>query len=371
MNDLDEAENASARAQLDVSVAPVARPRAGAANAGAIFSVRNPPTKRKPPPAPTETTRQGKAKKPKGPKRQSQLTYTPKPTSSTPAADSALERPSRQPRPPDLLDDDVVVDPDELYSENERALSDFIRLHPMLSLDATNSRMLTCVASMVSDFAVKTRDLEVVSKSHDDLFLRPARLEDGERDCVNANKCVCRWIAAFRYGEKTERAFTCREFLLPSENEAWLKDGTLPRNPAKCLICARYYSSYIYTLAKSSPTFCPTRAIQLQAFANSIAVEDPIGEVLTSTAKVGTDDGYRASKMLFVDEKFVESSSAQTELATLLWRPVVRFNCSDYEYVVDDDGEPMIVQVDMGTVGGGLDFGRPPSSAVGRAEASD
>jgi len=33
---------------------------------------------------------------------------------------------------PELLDDSHVVDPDELYSENERALSSFLKLHPML-----------------------------------------------------------------------------------------------------------------------------------------------------------------------------------------------------------------------------------------------
>ena len=40
--------------------------------------------------------------------------------------------PSSTSEVPDLLDDSQVVDPDELYSENERALSSFLKLHPML-----------------------------------------------------------------------------------------------------------------------------------------------------------------------------------------------------------------------------------------------
>jgi hypothetical protein len=41
---------------------------------------------------------------------------------------------SPRPTPPDgdILDDRDVADVDELYSENERALSSFIKLHPML-----------------------------------------------------------------------------------------------------------------------------------------------------------------------------------------------------------------------------------------------
>jgi hypothetical protein len=102
--------------------------------------------------------------------------------------------------------------------------------------------MLTTVAAMVGDYAVPTRELEVVSKTHDDLYLRAARPDSGERPCVNAEKCVCRWVAIFRHGEHTSKAFVCREYLLPSEHAAFLADGTLPRTHTKCLMCARYYT---------------------------------------------------------------------------------------------------------------------------------
>jgi hypothetical protein len=228
--------------------------------------------------------------------------------------------------------------------------------------------MLTSVAKMMGDFSVPTRELEVVSKTHDDLYLRACRPDMGERPCVNGEKCVCRWVAIFRHGEETDKAFTCREFLLPSQHKQFMADGTLPKTTAKCLMCNRYFTSFVYTLARNSPSFCPTSAIQLQAFANKIQVDNPADEALVCSSEVGTRDGYRASKMLFVDEKWAESASSRNELSTLLWRPVVRFNASDYEFRISPDGEPMAVQLNMGVES--QDFGSPPSREVGRAVAA-
>lgn len=128
--------------------------------------------------------------------------------------------------------------------------------------------------------------------------------------------------------------------------------------------------SYVYTLARANPSFCPTKSIELQAFANSIAVESPVDEVITHASSVGTNDGYRACKMLFADEKWADSASSRNDMATLLWRPVVRFNASDYDFHVDSDGRPLIVQRNMSVES--QDFASPPSSgAGGMAACSD
>lgn len=39
--------------------------------------------------------------------------------------------------------------------------------------------------------------------------------------------------------------------------------GTLPKNVSKCLMCQRYFTSFVYTLARTSPSFCPTSATRL------------------------------------------------------------------------------------------------------------
>ena len=257
----------------------------------------------------------------------------------------------------DLLDDQNVVDKDELYGENERALSNFIRLHPMLSLDATSDRMLSKVAEMIEESQIECKEIEVVTKEHDDLFLRPAKSEINERSCVNEEKCVCRWTAIFRHGENSDRAFVCREYLLPSQQKVMEETGELPKTVGKCLICTRYFTHYIYTLARNSPKFCPKKPIQLQAFCNKISVPSPLDVAPSHASSIGTVDGYRASVMLFVDEKWADTSSSRNEMAALMWKPTVRFHSSDYEFKIDSEGTPRAIQVGMAIER--LDFGSP------------
>ena len=220
---------------------------------------------------------------------------------------------------------------------------------PHRSLDATSTRMLSNVSDLLGETAISSRDLEVVSKTHDDRYLRPANKETEERSCASADRCICKWIAVFRHGEESDNAFVCREYLLPSQEKAFLDNGDLPRTPQKCLLCSRYFTSYIYTLAKNSPSFCPNSAIQLQAFANKITVDSPVDTALDHTSSVGSDDGYSLNSMLLIDERWVDSSSSRSELSTLLWKPVVRFNCSDYRFVKSTDGTPRVVQFGIET----------------------
>jgi len=248
----------------------------------------------------------------------------------------------------DLLDHRPMPDADELFSENENALSNFIRLHPQLSLDATSDRTMAAAAALLGDCAVKTRELEQCSKTHDDKFLRRAKQEAGERPCVNGEKCICRWLAIFRFGEATENAFVCREFLLPSQLKTFNESGTLPKTHSKCLLCSRYFMSYVYTLARNSPNFKPTGSIALQAFGNTIGVEDVESETLLYANDVETEDGYSNHVMLYADERWADLASSRGNLGTLLWRPVVRFKSSDYVFETDPvKNEAMLVQVNM------------------------
>ena len=258
----------------------------------------------------------------------------------------------------ELLDDRVCPDFDETFGENEKALTEFIRLHPMLSLDSTSEKMLNKVSDMMADAEIPSRELEVVPKTHDDLFLRPCNPELGERPCTNMEKCVCRWIAVFRYGEESENAFICREYLLPSQQAEFEATGELPKTQGKCLICHRYFTTHLYHLARNSPNFCPRSRIDVQVFQNKIACEDPLSDAPHHASSIGTDDGYSSSKMLFVDERWVDSSSSRNEMSTLLWKPTVRFNSADYHFFKDHDGQPRCIQQNMSTPGQG--FGGPP-----------
>jgi hypothetical protein len=219
--------------------------------------------------------------------------------------------------------------------------------------------MLQKVADMVGTADIPTKELETVSKTHDDLFLRPAKPDLGERPCTNADKCVCRWVGVFRHGEDSEKAFICREYLLPSQNDEFLTNGELPKTQGKCLLCQRYWTTHLYTLARNSPSFCPRTKIDIQVFQNKIACETPLDDAPSHASAIGSQDGYRADVMLFVDEKWADSSSSRNQMSTLLWKPVVRFNSSDYEFFIDSDGLPRCIQKNMGVPQ--QDFGSPPS----------
>ena len=109
-----------------------------------------------------------------------------------------------------------------------------------LSLESTSQRSLQLVANLVGDSSIPTRDIPIVPRSHDDLFLRPADERVGERPCCLGERCICRFIALMRYGEESPLKFVGREFLLPDEHTEFLASGKLPAQPGKCLLCLRY-----------------------------------------------------------------------------------------------------------------------------------
>jgi len=271
--------------------------------------------------------------------------------------------------PTSILDSRQVTDTDESYSENERALSNFLKLHPMLryacvglepcfipvnvssavvrSLDATNEKVLSTASNLLSEFDIPAQELEITNKRHDDLFLRRAEHGIAERDCALGERCICKWLSVFRHGENARQAFTCREFLLPSQHAAFLETGKLPKIQGKCLVCCRYFTHYVYNMARNSATFNPSSAVHLQAFGSKIGV--PVGCTTFTACETGTDDGYLPSAMLFIDEAWADSQSSRSEIGSLLWRPTVRFCSRDYQFVLDQATKQyVIIQVGIG-----------------------
>lgn len=260
--------------------------------------------------------------------------------------------------PASLLDARTTVDKDELSSENERALGEFMRLHPMLSLEATSAKTLSCIAKMMDNVDIPVPEPEMVSKGHDDQFLCRADYELGERDCVVGDKCICRWMGVFRFGEDTEKSFVMKEWLLPSQLEVFRETGKNPATQQKCLLCTRYFASYTYHLARSCPTFRATSPMQLTLFANEVYNCNPCSEVPAICNETGNVDGYRPDAVLYVDESFADTQAARDGLSQLIFQPIIRFCCSDYSFIRDErNGQWCLTQNKLGVA----HFGQPAS----------
>ena len=162
-------------------------------------------------------------------------------------------------------------------------------------------------------------------------------------------------------------AFVGTEFLLPSELATFRKSGTLPATNGKCLVCNRYFHTFIYKCARADPTFKPDARIPLQAYGNSLGMA--CGDDVPTHSSVANDsDGYRPEALLFVDEQWADTAVARGSMATLLWRPVVRFDSTHYEYVRDPRGLPRIVQRGVGAAQDASEahFCRPATGAARR-----
>jgi hypothetical protein len=248
---------------------------------------------------------------------------------------------------PLLLQDRAGVDADELCGSQEHALSSYLKLHPVLSLESTNYQTLQLVANLVEQTSIPTKELEVVPKTHDDEYLRPPNVDIGERPCCFGDRCMCVWMARWRYGDDTDMAFMGTEFLLPSQAAEFGRSGKLPPTKGKCLVCSRYVTTYIYRCARADPTFKPDARIPLQAFGNALGFASG-NEVPTHASVANDSDGYRQEAMLFVDEQWADTAAARGGMASLMWRPCVKFDTTHYVYVKDPNGLPRLLQRNVG-----------------------
>lgn len=106
------------------------------------------------------------------------------PTSGIETLEAGGGEPSRVPaKPPGSLPRDengqlpllqhrAGIDADEVFGSQENALSSYLKLHPVLSLESTSFQTLQLVANLVEETSIPTRELEIVPKSHDDGYLR-------------------------------------------------------------------------------------------------------------------------------------------------------------------------------------------------------
>lgn len=262
-----------------------------------------------------------------------------------------------------FLQEKTGIAEDESYGNDEKALNTFLKLHPMLSMEASSVKALSSVAGLFNKAAVHVAEVPVVSKKHDDLFLRPANTQIGERPCINDDRCVARFLAQVRFGTDSPKAFTCTEFLLPDAHKRFLDGQKLPPRRSKCLLCCRYFTTFLYTAARADPSFKAIEASGLtsQLFQNSICppadpasaeelaqLERDVADGPSHASAMNCEDGYAAHAALFVDEGFSNHRAAREDkIGALAFKPQVRFDSSHYRYVVDGNG-PRIEQVGIG-----------------------
>lgn len=194
---------------------------------------------------------------------------------------------------------------------------------------------------------------------------RPPNTHIGERGCCLGERCICVWLARWRYGDDSDLAFIGTEFLTPSQHKRFQETSTLPATQGKCLVCSRYFHTFLYRCARSDPTFQPTAAIQIQAYGNVLGTACGTS-VPTHSSVVCDADGYSQESLLFVDEVWADTVAARSSMGTLLWRPFVKFCATHYEYVRDPSTNlPRIVQKNVGSGAINVsDFGQPTPSKV-------
>ena len=279
-----------------------------------------------------------------------------------------------------FLQEKTGIAEDESYGNDEKALNTFLKLHPMLSMEASSVKTLASVANLFNKAAIHIAELPMVTKKHDDLFLRPANTLIGERPCINDDRCMARFLAQVRFGADSPKAFTCTEFLLPETHKRFLDGLKLPPRRSKCLLCYRYFTTFLYTAARADPSFKAIEASGLtrQLFQNSICppadpasaeelaqLERDAADGPSHASALNCEDGYAAHAALFVDEAFADQRTAREDkIGALAFKPQVRFDSSHYRYIVDDGGV-RIEQVGIGAQDTlsplGLHF-RPPAA---------
>ena len=76
------------------------------------------------------------------------------------------------PRPDELLASHAAVGDVEEYGHDERLLNEFLKLHPMLSLESTSARTLQLVHGLFERAIIAAPSPPLVPKSYDDSMLR-------------------------------------------------------------------------------------------------------------------------------------------------------------------------------------------------------
>ena len=266
-------------------------------------------------------------------------------------------------------------------AENEQhvSLMKMMQGYPAASQELHSQEVLSHIQGMVSKVPIRLPTLEVASKSYEDTFLRPPNLVAGERGCVLGKDCLCAFLGKKRFPESDPRIFVCVEFLRPSQQQAWIQTGKLPEHNDKCLLCIRYWTSYMYHMMRGDPSFRVNVEAETELMHHTNQVEGANEEEIRLLKAIGfralpthvntTDvrDGYGREALLYVDEEAANMAEIRKgKTSALVWRPFVRFDASHYSFELVN-GSPRVVQVNVGVH---LNDVPPPDSVGSKAAAS-
>ncbi len=99
-------------------------------------------------------------------------------------------------------------------------------------------------------------ELPLVRKSYIIKYLRQAIPAMGERPCIAGQNCES--AKRNRYGQKEKNLLILKEFLLPNEEEYFLKNRKYEKGQQLCFICNifnTHYMSRLFLSKKKDPTF--------------------------------------------------------------------------------------------------------------------
>jgi hypothetical protein len=312
-------------------------------------------------------------------------------------------------------DKESTLDALQTKHKNYEMVNTFVKMHPMLSSDIFNSSVLEKLDSMLERQPIQLREIPTVDKVYEDGMLRPPEIDKGERPCVLGDECMCVFMSRMRYGPSNPYGFVCTEFLLPEQRREWICGNKLPEVPGKCLVCLRYFTTYLYYMARNDAHFHETtKKFNLQTHKNATAstnsnkrvrfsvdnecnesndASTPISSILSNLSSsswhddhlaqqilpthcnaVGSTNGYRRDALLFSDEKTLQAPSMRTmSCNSVPFHPFVRFCMSHYKYKLVGD-KPRIVQVNVGerdSTHARMHLNeQPPSEKVGRTVAN-
>ena len=210
--------------------------------------------------------------------------------------------------------------PTRAIGSQEHALSSYLKLHPVLSLESTSYQTLQLVANLVEGTSIPTKELEVVPKPHDDGYLRCElpRLEPSRSPEACTRFAACSRCA----GRPTRRSASGRAALATGASACGWRAGATATTPTwpssapssccrrrrpsssgrascrtrngKCLVCSRYVHHLHLPVRARRPDVQADACIPLQAFGNSLGVE--AGENVPTHSSVANDSTATARR---------------------------------------------------------------------------
>ena len=184
----------------------------------------------------------------------------------------------------------------------------------MLSLEATSAKTLTMLSTLFQKASIRTAPLPVIPKSHDDLFLKPAKKQIGERIASAETVASLALLHKFDAARTQTWPSQTRSFSCPKLTQTFSTDAAC--RPALQVPALLSLLLQLHLLARShgSSFKIENTPLGVRVFSNACVdppqpmkeeaqhLEKTQKELPTHASLIACKDGYKADAMLFVDE---------------------------------------------------------------------